>query len=252
MPKVSSITRVLEIIEAVSYAPKPIFPLELSQMLDIPKPTIHRLIQNLVDEGFVAVDITGGIVPGKRVRNLSVELWQQRHFFNERQVILQRLVDDVKESCGIAIPYQMNMTYTNRVQTELPLQIYLPVGAKSPMWCTGTGKLYLSQLSKASRRKMLNSLALSKFTKNTIVDIDLLNAELDRIAKMGIGIDNEEFISEMVTVAVPILDKKSRYLASLYVHGPTIRVSLEELLTHVPRLQQAAQDIQGLVYDLQS
>ena len=104
MPKVSSITRVLEIIEAVSYAPKPIFPLELSQVLDIPKPTIHRLIQNLVDEGFVAVDITGGIVPGKRVRNLSVELWQQRHFFNERQVILQRLVDDIKESCGIAIP----------------------------------------------------------------------------------------------------------------------------------------------------
>lgn len=252
MPKVSSITRVLEIVEAVSYAPKPISPLELSQALDIPKPTIHRLIQNLVDEGFVAVDIGGGIIPGKRVRNLSVELWQQRHFFNERQVVLQRLVDDVKESCGIAIPYQMNMTYTNRVQTTLPLQIYLPVGAKSPMWCTGTGKLYLSQLPKASRRKMLHSLALSKFTKNTIVDIELLNAELDRIAKTGIGIDNEEFISEMVTVAVPILDKKSRYLASLYVHGPTIRVSLEELLAHVPRLQAAALDIQELVYELQS
>ncbi|HAR76273.1 MAG TPA: IclR family transcriptional regulator, partial [Psychrobacter sp.] len=48
MPKVSSITRVLEIIEAVSYASKSLSPLELSQKLDIPKPTIHRLIQNLV------------------------------------------------------------------------------------------------------------------------------------------------------------------------------------------------------------
>ena len=94
MPKVSSITRVLEIIEAVSYASKPISPLELSQELDIPKPTIHRLIQNLVDEGFVTVDIGGGIIPGKRVRNLGVELWQQRLFFNERQMILQKLVDD--------------------------------------------------------------------------------------------------------------------------------------------------------------
>ena len=83
MPKVSSITRVLEIIEAVSYASKPLSPLELSQELDIPKPTIHRLIQNLVDEGFVTVDIGGGIIPGKRVRNLSVELWQQRQFFND-------------------------------------------------------------------------------------------------------------------------------------------------------------------------
>ena len=252
MPKVSSITRVLEIIEAVSYASKSLSPLELSQKLDIPKPTIHRLIQNLVDEGFVTVDIGGGIIPGKRVRNLSVELWQQRLFFNERQMILQKLVDELKETCGIGVPYHMSMIYTNRAKTTLPLQIYLPVGAKSPMWCTATGKLYLSQLSSASREKILQNLPLDKFTKNTITDIDALNAELDRIAETGIGIDNEEFISEMVAIAVPIRDRKSRYLASLYLHAPTIRVSLDDLLTYVPRLQKAAQDIQSLVYELPS
>ncbi|MFK3989559.1 IclR family transcriptional regulator [Psychrobacter sp. NPDC064578] len=250
MPKVSSITRVLEIIEAVSYASKPLSPLELSQELDIPKPTIHRLIQNLLDEGFVTVDIGGGIIPGKRVRNLGVELWQQRLFFNERQMILQKLVDELKETCGIGVPYQMNMIYTNRANTSLPIQIYLPVGAKSPMWCTATGKLYLSQLPRTSRDKILQNLSLDKFTKNTITDIDALNAELDRIAETGIGIDNEEFISEMVAIAVPIRDRKSRYLASLYLHAPTIRVSLDDLLTHVPQLQKAAKDIQSLVYDL--
>lgn len=252
MPKVSSITRVLEIIEAVSYAAKPLSPLELSQELDIPKPTIHRLIQNLLDEGFVNVDIGGGIIPGKRVRNLGIELWQQRLFFNERQMILQNLVDEIKETCGIGVPHHMDMIYTNRAQTSLPLQIYLPVGAKSPMWCTATGKLYLSQLSAPSRAKILKGLSLDKFTKNTITDINALNAELDYIASTGVGIDNEEFISEMVAIAVPIRDKKSRYLASLYLHAPTIRVSLDDLLTHVPRLQKAAQDIQSLVYDLQS
>ena len=252
MPKVSSITRVLEIIEAVSYASKPLSPLELSQELDIPKPTIHRLIQNLLDEGFVTVDIGGGIIPGKRVRNLGVELWQQRLFFNERQMILQKLVDELKETCGIGVPYQMNMIYTNRANTTLPIQIYLPVGAKSPMGCTATGTLYLSQLPRTSREKILQNLSLDKFTKNTITDIDALNAELDRIAETGIGIDNEEFISEMVAIAVPIRDRKSRYLASLYLHAPTIRVSLDDLLTHVPRLQKAAKDIQSLVYDLPS
>ena len=252
MPKVSSITRVLEIIEAVSYASKPLSPLELSQELDIPKPTIHRLIQNLLDEGFVTVDIGGGIIPDKRVRNLGVELWQQRLFFNERQMILQKLVDELKETCGIGVPYQMNMIYTNRANTTLPIQIYLPVGAKSPMWCTATGKLYLSQLPRTSRDKILQNLSLDKFTKNTITDIDALNAELDRIAETGIGIDNEEFISEMVAIAVPIRDRKSRYLASLYLHAPTIRVSLDDLLTHVPRLQKAAKDIQSLVYELPS
>ncbi|WP_227430466.1 IclR family transcriptional regulator [Psychrobacter sp. I-STPA6b] len=248
MPKVSSITRVLQIIESVSYASTPLSPLELSQELEIPKPTIHRLIQQLVEEGFLAVDIGGGIVAGRRVRNLGVELWQQRQFFNERQAILEKLVDDIKETCGIGIPSGRHMIYTNRANTALPIQIFLPIGAQSPMWCTATGKLYLSQLSPARRKKLINNLDLIKFTKNTIVDVKQLNAELDEIAKTGIGIDKEEFISEMVAVSVPIVDKKDRYLASLYAHAPTIRVSLEELLTHVPRMKQAALDIQALIY----
>ncbi len=251
MPKVSSITRVLEIVEAVSYAIKPLSPLELSQQLDIPKPTIHRLIQTLVDEGFVSVDIGGGIIPGKRVRNLSIELWQQRQFFSERQLILQGLVEDTKESCGIAVPYQMNMLYTNRVQTKLPIQIYLPVGTKAPMWCTATGKLYLSQLPAKIRSKTLRQLPLDKFTNNTITNIDKLNVELEAIAESDVGIDNEEYISGTFSVSVPILDKKSRYIASLFVNAPSTRVSLKELLTQVPRLRIAAQDIQTLCYELE-
>ncbi|PNK60454.1 IclR family transcriptional regulator [Psychrobacter sp. FDAARGOS_221] len=252
MPKVSSITRVLHIIEAVSYAAKPMTPLELSQELDIPKPTVHRLLKQLVEEGFVMVDITGGIIAGKRVRNLSVELWQQRQFYSERHIILQRLVRDVKETCGISVSHNMHMVYTNRAKTELPLQIYLPVGSKSPMWCTATGKLYLSQLSVNRRNRVLQNLSLDKFTKNTITDIDKLNAELDSIAETGIGVDNEEFISEMVAISVPILDKQERYLASLYLHAPTVRVSLPELMDFVPRMREAADDIQSLVYELQS
>lgn len=252
MPKVSSITRVLHIIEAVSYAEKPITPLELSQDLDIPKPTVHRLLQQLIDEGFVTVDIGGGITAGRRVRNLGVELWQQRQFYSERHVILQSLVRDIKETCGISVPHNTSMVYTNRAKTDLPLQIYLPVGAKSPMWCTATGKLYLSQLSPERRRKMLNNITLDKFTKNTITDINKLNEELDKTSETGIGIDNEEFISEMVGAAVPILDKKGRYLASLYVHAPTVRVSMDELISFVPRMREAAADIQALVYELQS
>ena len=95
-------------------------------------------------------------------------------------------------------------------------------------------------------------MSLDKFTKNTITDIDKLNKELDAIAQTGIGIDNEEFISEMVAVSVPILDKQDRYLASLYMHAPTVRVSLDDLIQTVPRLREAAVDIQALVYELQS
>jgi DNA-binding IclR family transcriptional regulator len=119
------------------------------------------------------------------------------------------------------------------------------------MWCTATGKLYLSLLPTQTRAKMLRQLPLDRFTENTFTDVYALTAELDTIAKSGVGIDNEEFISETVSVAVPILDKDSRYLASLFVNAPTIRVSLEALQTHVPRLRVAAQNIQTLCYEFE-
>lgn len=249
MPKVSSISRVLQIIEAVAYAPKPITPLELSTELNIPKPTIHRLIQQLVEDDFVAIDLTGGIIPAKRIRNIGIELWQQRQFSQSKQLILDKLVSDIEETCGIAVPYQMKMFYTDKAQTPLPIQIYLPIGGMSPMWCTATGKLYLSQLSEKHRQHLLSHLPLSQFTKNTITDIDYLNQELVNIAKTGVSVDNEEFIAEMVAIAVPITDTKNRYIASLYCHAPTIRLSLAELLTHVPRLKEAANEIRALIYE---
>ncbi|MDC4794210.1 helix-turn-helix domain-containing protein, partial [Acinetobacter baumannii] len=64
--KGSSITRVLEILETISEAKHPPSPLDLSLALDIPKPSIHRLLQLLEKEGYIKVDIYGGILAGPR------------------------------------------------------------------------------------------------------------------------------------------------------------------------------------------
>jgi DNA-binding IclR family transcriptional regulator len=45
-------------------------------------------------------------------------------------------------------------------------------------------------------------------------------SELKQVAKNGYALDREEFFTGMVAVAVPILDERSRYVASLAFHGP--------------------------------
>ncbi len=249
MSRVSSITRVLQIIEAVSSAKRPLTPLDLSEILDIPKPTMHRLIQQLQEENFVRVDLNGTIIPASRTQRIAVHLWQSKQAMTQRRVILQRLVNIIGETCGIAVPYKLQMFYTDRVHTQLPLQFYLPVGSGSPMWCTSTGKLYLSTLTPIERSNVLQNLPLVKFTKNTITDIDKLNAELDMIKDQQLGVDNEEFISEMVAVSVPINDNEGRYIASLYAHAPTIRMSLAELKAFEPEMRKAAENIHQMFFN---
>ncbi|MFW2176243.1 MULTISPECIES: IclR family transcriptional regulator [unclassified Moraxella] len=248
MARVSSITRVLQIIEAVSSANRPLTPLDLSEMLEIPKPTMHRLIQQLQEEGFVRVDLNGTIVPASRTRHMAIHLWQSEQNAVQRYAILQGLVDKIGETCGVAVPYNLKMVYTDRVPTLNPLQVYMPVDSEAPIWCTATGKLYLSTLPADERRATVNQLSLSKRTANSFDNADKLNRELDKIAESGVGVDNEELIDKMVAIAVPICDKEGRYIASLYAHSPVFRLSLAELLTFTPILQQGANDIRDAFF----
>jgi DNA-binding IclR family transcriptional regulator len=133
------------------------------------------------------------------------------------------------------------------VQSNWPLQIYLPIGGNVPVWCTSGGKLYLSSLPQAQRKRLLNNMPLQALTNNTLVDKAELEASLEQIATTGVGVDNEEFIAGMVACSVAILSPDGQYFASLFTHAPTVRKTLADLLTFVPQLQAAAQELSLLL-----
>ena len=244
--KGSSITRVLDIIEAISTAKHPPTPLDLSVELDIPKPSIHRLLQTLEQEKFIKVDTYGGYIVGERTYDLLMSAWQQEPLKIERLAILQKLSDQINETCGIAILHNNQMLYTDRVQANWPLQVYLPIGSTVPLWCTSSGKLLLSFQPDQRRKKILEHLSIEQMTKNTITNPILLEENLSLIYSNQIGTDNEEFISGMVACSVPIF-RKEEIVACLYVHAPTIRKSLDDLLAFEPLLRQAANDLSHLI-----
>lgn len=244
--KGSSITRVLDIIEAISTAKHPPSPLDLAVELDIPKPSIHRLLQTLEQEKFVKTDMYGGYILGDRTYNMLMSSWQQEPRKMERLAILQKLSDQINETCGIAILQNNQMLYTDRVQANWPLQVYLPIGSTVPLWCTSSGKLFLSFQAEYRRKNILEHLPIVPLTKNTITDRILLEENLNQIFKYKIGTDNEEFISGMVACSVPI-EKDNNIIACLYVHAPTIRKSLDDLLAFEPLLRHAAHELNKLI-----
>ena len=241
--KGSSITRVLEILEAIGEAKHPPSPLDLSLALDIPKPSIHRLIQLLEKEGYVKVDLHGGLLVGRRVKQLLFNVWENEKFRIERFSILEKLSNKIGETCGIAILQDNHMLYVDRIQTNWPLQVYLPVGSTVPVWCTSSGKLFLSHLSAEKRKNILKNIPITQYTKNTITDLNLLESEIQRIGVTNLGTDNEEFIAGMVACSVPIFHPNGEIIACLYTHAPSIRKSLDDLISYQDALRDAANDL---------
>lgn len=175
-----------------------------------------------------------------------MSIWEQESRKIERLAILQKLSDQIGETCGIAILSENQMLYTDRVQTNWPLQVYLPVGSTVPLWCSSSGKLFLSFLEPTQRKRILSQLPITQMTKNTMIDIDRLDTHLAEIFEKKLGSDNEEFIAGMVACSVPIL-KDGNIIACLYVHAPTIRKSLEELQAFEPLLREASTALESLV-----
>lgn len=238
--KGSSITRVLEIIEAISHAERPMSPAELAFILDIPKPSIHRLLQQLEADNYVQINMRGLLLPGDRMHNIALGVLHSSRFKALRQAILKDLAKTIGETCGIAIPDGTEMIYYDRVETNWPLRIHLPVGSHTPVWCTASGKLYLSSLPKERRQRIVDKLPLDKVARNTFTEPKPLEKELLKIQENQLGTDNEEFVDGMVACSVPIKDKDGRLFACLFTHAPVIRKSLDELLDFESVLRQAA------------
>ena len=90
---------------------------------------------------------------------------------------------------------------------------------------------------------MIGNLNLEQKTVNTLTSRKTLDKALEKIRKEQVGTDNQEFIEGMVCVAVPIFNRRKRLFATLSIHAPSSRMSLEELSRHVPRLQKASHDL---------
>lgn len=245
--KGSSITRVLEIIEAVAQAQRPMSAADLAEQLGIPKPSIHRLLAQLEGDGYLQSNMRGLLVPGDRLHEVALGVLYSGRFKAPRQAILQRLTSTIGETCGIAIPNGTEMIYYDRVQTERPLQVYLPVGSHTPVWCTSSGKLYLSSLPREQRLRIINNLPLRQFARNTLTNAGVLEAALLKIRADDLGTDNEEFVDGLVACAVPVKDRHDRLFACLFAHAPLIRKSMDELLSYVPLLREAAAELGQMI-----
>ena len=95
----------------------------------------------------------------------------------------------------------------------------------------------------AKLKSFLATLHLQAMTKNTHVSPATLLAEIAQVRKNGYALDQEEFMDNMVAIAVPVTDPKNRYIAALAFHGPTQRVNIPDAIKSKDLLQSAARRI---------
>ena len=233
--------RAFALLERVACADGPLTLRDATEGSGLPKPTVYRMLTMLADAGLVVRDSEGRrLAPGPRLTRLALDALLNATVRAPRHAILMRLDQAVGETVNLTMLEGSEVVYLDRVETAWPLRMTLQPGSRVPLHCTASGKLLLASLPAARRKRLVDTLALERFTARTIVDAAALEAELARIRRLGYSTDNEEYLAGLVCVAVPVAITRRRTAACIAVHAPVARMPLDVALKHLPALRTAA------------
>jgi DNA-binding IclR family transcriptional regulator len=244
--------RLFALLEFIATKDAPFTLQSLVNETGLPKPTVHRMLQQFESAGILQRDGKGRhYSTGQRLLRLAENLLLNSTAHAARHKVLRQLVDAVGESCNLTALSGGEVLYLDRVETAAPLRFYLHPGSRVPAHCSATGKLFLVQMKPAQRRILLAAGPLERFTHRTLTDLDALEQELQRVGKQGYAVDDEEFLPGLVCVGVlvPVLAGGVSNMA-IALQAPLVRLPLERALGFLPVLQKAARAIACINQDL--
>ncbi len=250
--KLGAMGKAFSILEAITTSPKPLSTTELARTTGMTKSTAHRIVCILNDIGFIERDpLQKGYIEGARLVKFALDTLTAAAPRNVRHAILRNLSEQLGETCNFGILAGIEVIYIDRVETKWPLGLRFEAGSRVPAHCTANGKLLLSLQPEDVKRPLLDTMPLNRYTAKTVTDKKLLEEELLEIRDRMIGTDDQEFISGVVCVAVPVITSNGEVVGGIAVSAPEVRASLTQILKFVPSMKRAAQKIgETFKYDM--
>lgn len=235
--------RLFSLLELIAVQDKHFSLQDLVDSTDLPKPTVHRMLQQLESSNMLIRDIDGRhYCVGGRLRRLAEDLLFNDTKYGARHALLRALGAELGESCNLTTISGNEVLYLDRVETEAPLRFYLRPGSRVPVHCSASGKVLLAQMSAAQRKRLLANVPFEIYTKNTIQSLEVLEAELEKVRQQGYAFDNEEFLPGLFCVAVLVPRANgTRSNMAVATQAPIMRMTADKALATLPALQRAAE-----------
>ena len=214
----------------------------------LPKPTVHRMLQQLEAAGMLQRESDGRHYgTGLRLRRLAEDLLLNNTVHGARHAVLRQLVEEVGESCNLTALSGSEVLYLDRVETPAPLRFYLHPGSRVPAHCSASGKLFLAQMTPAQRQRLLEHVPLDRYTDRTITSLAPLEGEIESVRAEGYAMDNEEFLPGLFCLAVLVPAPAGRRSnTGIAIQAPALRLSRDKVPLLLPALRRAADAIAAI------
>jgi IclR family transcriptional regulator, KDG regulon repressor len=228
MSNVQSLERALTLLNKLSEYPDGIQITRLSEQVGLTKSTIHRLLATLSSMNYVVKDEeTDKYKLGLQVLFLSRNLLNNSDIVTVSKPFLEKLSQEVNETVHLCIEDRGEVVYIDKIESTQTIRMYSRVGSRAPMYCTGVGKILLSDKNPDVFEEIVSKINFIPKTPSTITSKEQFIEEIEKVKSQGYALDNAENEIVLRCIAAPIFDHKGKIIASFSISGPSNRVTLE-------------------------
>ncbi len=205
---------------------------DIASRLGLHKATVARLLATLsrAGGGMVSRDADGRYALGPGAVLLARPfLVRYRMLVDFVREPLRRIWIETRETVTVHTREKLDRLCIEELESPEPIVYRARVGSRQPLHVGAAGKVQLAFLPDAELGAVLKELKLVAVTERTITDRQQLIHELADIRRAGYATSAGEAVRGVAGVAVPIMDREGRPVASVTVVGPESRLPAETI-----------------------
>ncbi len=242
-----SLVRGLAILSSFSRARPLIGVSELARELGLTRSTAHRYVATLLRLGYLRQDAaTRKYRLGPRVLDLGLAALESMELRELATPALRRLCAGTGYTTNLAILDGVDVVHIERIRspTQRHVDLDVRVGSRLPAYCTSLGKVLLAFLPEPERTRTLERVSYRRLGPNTLTDRAALEAELERVRRADLAVNNEELAPGLRSIAAPVRNRTGEVVAAVNLAAHHSLGSLDELVARLaPAVRQAALEI---------
>lgn len=236
---VQSLRRALGILDVFTFDKSQLSMAEICASVNLPRPTVARLLTTLIDEGYVVRNFRKYSL-GVKLCRLGAIAQRSRELKEVALPVLRELRDRFGETAYIDITEGLERHCILSVEGNQAVRIVVPVGQRSPLHAGADGRILLAFQPESTIKELIKQNYLVSKTEHTITDISQLHKELHKIREQGFAVSYGEWVLGSVAISAPVRDETGNVVAGVSMSVPDYRVNEQVVSIYLEAVREAA------------
>ncbi len=220
-----SVTRVIQILDALCASPGPMGLAQISRALNAPKSSIAALLRGLTEADFV-IPSEGTYRLGPSAFGLGSALLEARRRLHSSDLVregMRRLAERSGETVLFAVRDADTLTYVDVIESRNTVRFAVSMGDRRPLYCTSGGRVLLASMPEADLTSYFERLEPTQLTARTEISKERLAAMVAEVRERGVAQTMDQAADGVAGTAAAIRDAAGAAIGALIVAAPSSR-----------------------------